>query len=559
MVRVALLILTLVATVSFAEDATVRASVDRSTVHDNESFTYTIRADGPVRGEPEIAPVSRQFDVLQSTSSSQIQIVNGQTSQTVEWQYQLMPKGAGDFTLPSVRVGDRQTNTVALRVVHQQNAAGAPADIFMELEAQPSNVYVQSELVLTLRLFTGVATGRATLTPPQIMGGEAIVEKLGEDSQYQTQRGGRDFVVHERRYAVFPQQAGPLTIGPATFEAMVIPDRGFSRVQRFRSGTVAVDVRPAVPPPASLPDAVWLPARHVELSETWSDDSGQLEVGVPRTRKIVVEADGLLETQLPDLTIAQQSGIREYADQPDLGREATSDGFKSHRTVSFAVIAQVSGDVTLAPVRLPWWNVTTGRWEVAELPERTLHVAANSEPPAVTPTVQPQTPSAAKAPRPRSVWPLIAVVLGAAWVVTVGLWWRARNHRSAVAGMPGRQTPDASDLPPAPIKSEPQAVRRCLRELKNACAQNDPDAARRALLAWGEAQTPAAPPRSLGALAALLPDDLAREVLQLEAHIYGAVQADWDATGLAGVLPVLEASGAARPANAEEPLLPLYR
>ena len=556
MVRLAWLVVALVATAAFADDVSVRASVDRSTVRDNESFTYTIRADGPVRGEPEIAPVSRQFDVLQSTSSSQIQIVNGQTSQTVEWQYQLMPKGAGDFTLPPVRVGDRQTNTVALHVVRPQNAAGAPADIFMELEEQPSKVYVQSELVLTLRLFTGVATGRATLTPPQIMGGEAIVEKLGEDTQYQTQRGGRDFVVHERRYAVFPQRAGQLTIGPATFEAMVIPDRGFSRVQRFRSGTVSVDVQPAVPPPASMPDAVWLPARHVELSESWSDDSGELTVGVPRTRKIVVEADGLLETQLPDLTIAQQSGIREYADQPDLGREATADGFKSHRTVSFAVIAQVSGDVTLAPVRLPWWNVTTGRWELAELPERTLHVAPSGEPPAATPAVQPQTTSVPKAERPRSAWPLVAVVLGAAWLVTVGLWWRARN-RSRRA--PGRDALIASERPQAPLRPEPQTARRCIRELRSACTQNDPEAARRALLAWGEAQTPATPPRSLGALASLLPDDLAREVLHLEAHIYGAAQGDWDATGLKAVLPVLEANGAARHASTEEPLLPLYR
>ena len=71
--------------------------------------------------------------------------------------------------------------------------ASAAADIFMELTAEPDVVYAQSQVLFTLRLYIGVSTGRATLTAPETTGVEAIVEKLGEDSQYQTTRGGRDF------------------------------------------------------------------------------------------------------------------------------------------------------------------------------------------------------------------------------------------------------------------------------------------------------------------------------------------------------------------------------
>ncbi len=111
--------------------------------------------------------------------------------------------------------------------------------------------------------------------------------------------------MRERRYAIFPQQAGTLTVGPATFEAMVIPDRGFSRVSRFRSSTLDLAVQPAVAPPASMHGAVWLPAQRVALSEKWSDDSTALTVGIPRTRQVTIEADGLLETQLPELALPQ--------------------------------------------------------------------------------------------------------------------------------------------------------------------------------------------------------------------------------------------------------------
>ena len=255
----------------------IQATVDRTMVRINESFTLVLRAEGPVRGEPETAPLAAQFDILNSMSSRRIGIVNTRAAEVNEWQYQLMPKSAGDFTIPPLRIGDRQTTAVSVRVLAPDPAATAAADIFMELVAQPDVVYAQSQILFTLRLYVGVSTGRATLTAPETTGVEAIVEKLGEDAAYKTTRGGRTFDVRERRYAVFPQQAGMLTIGPVTFEAMVIPDRGFSRVQRFRSDVLELAVQPAVAPPAALETAAWLPAQQVTLTEQWSEPEGDLD------------------------------------------------------------------------------------------------------------------------------------------------------------------------------------------------------------------------------------------------------------------------------------------
>jgi hypothetical protein len=536
------------ATLAIAQSPPLTASVDRATVHDNESFTYSIRAEGVVRGDPDETPLSREFDVLQRSSSSRVQILNGQASQVTEWQYQLMPKTAGEFTIPALKVGDRQTNPVAVRVLAQDTGANPAADIFMELDAQPKNVYVQAQMLFTLRLFIGVSTGRATLTPPDVTGGEAIVERLGEDSQYQTTRGGRTFIVRERRFAVFPQAAGKLTVGPATFEAMVIPDRGFSRVQRFRSGVVEVDVQPAVAPPAQFPDAAWLPAQRVTLSEEWSDASAEIPVGMPRTRKIIVEGLGLLETQLPDVPIAQQPGIREYADQPELSREVTADGLKSRRSVSLAVIAQQPGDVTLVGVQLPWWNVKAQRWEVAELPPRTLTVTPSTEPapPSATPT--PAAVAASEPSATRSYWPLMAGLFALAWIVTALLWWRSR-------GVGAMRRADTTK----PAAGRAPSLRKLLRDLDSACDVGDADAARRSLLKFAEVRFGAAAPRSLGALAAVLPEAVGREVLALEAQIYGSAPGAWQGDDLRALLPTLEKLGGVDEQARNEPLLPLYR
>jgi hypothetical protein len=98
-----------------------------------------------------------------------------------------------------------------------------------------------------------------------------------------------------------------------------------------------------------------------------------------------------------------------------------------------------------------------------------------------------------------------------------------------------------------------------LRDLASACAVGDSDAARRLLLLFAEVRFPAATPRSLGALAAVLPQSIASEVLTLEAHIYGAVQGAWRGAGLKNVLVELEKIGAAAEAPPNDPLLPLYR
>jgi len=532
---------------ALAQGPPVTASVDRAVVRANESFVYVLRAEGAVTGDPEVAPLAVQFDILNAPSSTRsIGIVNGRRSEVYEWQFPLMPKTSGDFTIPALRIGDRQSNPVAVRVLAPESNVGPAADIFMELGAEPEIAYAQAQILFTLRLYNGVTTGRATLTAPEVSGVEAIVEKLGEDSRYQTTRGGRDFVVLERRYAVFPQQAGTMTIGPVTFEAMVIPDRGFSRVQRFRSDVLEISVQPAVAPPAELAGAAWLPAQRVTLTDDWGDGGDELAVGIPRTRTIAIEGVGLLDTQLPDLTLEQLPGIRQYADRPELERSITPEGFLSRRRVSFAVIAQSPGEVALGGVRLPWWNVTQQRWEVAELPPRTLRVAPSVEEPlpdpaATSPGLAPASSS------PRSFWPIVSAILALTWVVTMVAWWRTRVRRAS------------PPVPTAPAAERRPALRKILRDLESACAVGDAAAARNALLAYGETRFSEQIPRSLGALAALLPPGAAREVLALEAHIYGADNKAWRGDGLKAAIPELEKAGVTSDKPPADPLMPLYR
>jgi hypothetical protein len=213
------------------------------------------------------------------------------------------------------------------------------------------------------------------------------------------------------------------------------------------------------------------------------------------------------------------------------------------------VIAQSPGEITLGGVRLPWWNVTEQRWETAELPARTLRVTPSDEAAAPEPAAAPAPAAEPTLVDERSYWPIVSGVLALAWLATAALWWRSRGARARAAE--AAATTDGSAQRPS--------LRKILRDLESASAVGDPAAAQRALLAFAEARFPNEPPRSLGALAALLPEAAAREVLALEAHIYGAAVGAWRADALRAVLPEIERFGTAPDRAAPDPLLPLYR
>jgi hypothetical protein len=409
------------------------------------------------------------------------------------------------------------------------------------------NVYVQSQLVFTLRIFRGVSTGRATLSSPEIGGGEAIVEMLGEDQEYQIVRDGRNFIVRERRFAVFPQQAGVFSIAPMNFEAVVVASSGFSSVQRFGSEPVQFTALPAVAPPPQMAGAAWLPATRLRLSEDWSEDPAEVTVGEPLTRTIVIEADGVLETQLPELALSIGEGLRQYADQPELTREVTDGGrFRARRVERLAVIAQASGELRLPAVELPWWNVELRRWELARLEPRTVAATAPALA-ATAATLAIASRDADGAGADPGPWRAIALGLAAAWLLSLFGWWL--SARRAVGRV-------ARTVEPA-IPRRPQ-YRRLLRQIAELPEPGAAERARALVLEWGRLRFPADPPLSLGALAARLPPGAAEEIRALEASLYGPLAGAWRGQGLAAALRGLDAVERPREGSRDE-LLPLYR
>ena len=367
----------------FSGAADITVHTDRNPAVLQESFQLIFEATGGVDDDPDFSPLEKDFQVLSTSTSTSMNIVNTQITRTKQWRLTLMPVNAGNLVIPAISFGRDKSPQTSLTVIQAGNAAPGrdSPDIFIDAEAVPVSAYVQSEVIYTVKLYRAVATSNETLSEPDVGQGSAIIELLDADRSYDTFVQGRRYAVFERSYAIYPQVSGNLLIGPARFQGQLSAASPFSLDPFGPGGRTVVRQSEAVelqvdPVPAAYRGGHWLPAKDIKLTEKWSKDPLDLLPNEPVTRTITLAAQGLTASQLPEIQELLPDGFRQYPDQPELENQKTAEGITGVRQQKNAIIPARPGEYTLPEISLPWWDTETQVLEYAVLPERRVQVAA---------------------------------------------------------------------------------------------------------------------------------------------------------------------------------------
>src|SRR5262245_52648148 len=83
-------------------NAALRASVDNPTVAPGETVQLTLAHDGQTGTRPDLTPLKQDFDIVGSSTSRALQIINGRASSTTQLELSLAPKRNGQLTIPSI-------------------------------------------------------------------------------------------------------------------------------------------------------------------------------------------------------------------------------------------------------------------------------------------------------------------------------------------------------------------------------------------------------------------------------------------------------------------------
>jgi hypothetical protein len=507
--------------------AQIGVSFDRNPVSLDESFQIIFTANDTPDSDPDFSPLEQDFEILGQSQSSNSSWINGRSSKTIQWTLNVMAKHPGSLVVPAVKFGDDESQPASIMVTQAaaNKAINTDDDLFLEVEANPQSPYVQSQVLYIVRLYRRVDIAQAALNEPELS--DAVVEKLGDDSNYNTQINGVNYLVTERKYAIFPQKSGALTIKPLMLTAEVMASsrpnfNGFfnsqmTKTRKISSKSVTLDVKPA---PATFTGKHWLAAEQLVLKEEWSGDNQQMRVGEPLTRTLTLLAKGTTVGQLPELNTGKTDAqLKTYPDQPVLREQKKTEGLIAFREEKIAIIPSKAGFYKLPAIEIPWFNSQSQKMEIAKIPETTITALepAGTLPDMAAPVASAPVEQSQKAeeatpiitqPQQQNTWFWVALFLGAGWLATLAYLLIKRPVKKP-----------AAEKSAAEIRLEDS-----IKHLKKACADNNATAAKDALLAWGRQKYGAA---SLGAVAEHSDARLRDEILHLNHILYGKAAGQW--------------------------------
>ncbi len=541
-------------------EAKVQYILDRGEIRENETFRLKIivQNSSTLANALSLDFLPAELERLSLQQFNNSTMINGQFHSEMGWEVKLLARQAGTYTIPATKFGNENSETYTIRVlpaIDELKDDSSPAKVKLRAALNLDEVYVQQQLILTIRIYRSVVTRHESLTLPKATG--AVLEQLGNDRTFEMVQGNTTYRVVERQFALFPQQSGELLIEPMTYTATILDENqstnpwGLSRTKPISLSTpqYKVNVKPK-PVEAKEP---WLPATNLKLEANWQPSDQTFEVGTPATLEFKVKGTGLLQTQLPNITFPEVDGVKIYRDSPEFQQLFNRLGVTSHHIEKLAIVPSATGKVTIPELKVPWWNTVTDRQDYAVLPAMTIQVSPRSESsqsasikPIVSkniddPVTNPEstTPGSVQdssGSNALNIWQIISIVLAALWLLTLILWRVTKPKQSINT---------RTDLNLSFSETE-HMFKASLAEVEKACRNNKPKLTQQLLLQWCRNQQHLKQVSNLNQLKQLTQHpQLVEQLDKLQEALYSPHRKQlWQGQGLAETLQYLP-----KPAN----------
>lgn len=337
-------------------------------------------------------------------------IVNGKStvSNTTTYTYVVIADKEGDYTIPAAQatVGGKSytSNSLTIKALpadptHQQsqsqgsnrrqnsgsntNAIGKD-DILLAIDLSKTNVHEGEALVATMKLYfrNNSIASVEEIKIPDMEGFTVQDMDLGENVQSTTEqyKGGTYRAYPIRRWLLFPQRSGEITIKPSSLSAIVqvytgrrsFWDDPFNSYQNVKvpisspERVVSVKGLPSGKP-ASYMNAVGEFGIKAELT------SKQVKANDAVIYRLIIEGTGNLKyVREPQPEFPADFEV--YDPKSDLQSRVTSSGLMGRKVIEYTIIPRFGGTFTIPAVDFSYFNTKTGRYETLHTEAFTLEV-----------------------------------------------------------------------------------------------------------------------------------------------------------------------------------------
>lgn len=489
MVKVIISLLAILLSLNSYALSKVSATVDKNPVMVNESLILTVIADDDVDANRlDTSALLSDFIVGRTSVSSQTSMINFNTSRTTTWTTVLIARKPGDFTIPAFDVEGVKTQPIAIKAIAaNKSPASNQQDIFITTQVSATEIYVQQQITLTVKLHFSAELKRGSLTEPTLTG--ANILQVGKDKESENIINGKRYRIIERIYAISPQQSGDVVLKSPVFSGeIMMPSSRRSNFLSFADSkpvsVVGDDIALTIKAIPTQINGAWLPSELLALHQEWQPKPNEFKVGEPITRTITLTAAGLSEEQLPEITMTVPKGLKVYPDQAELHTGMNKERLVSQKVANFAIVASQPGEYQLPEITIPWWNTVTNKAEIAKIPGQKITVLPNADlpmttteqPPAVT--IEKNTPAPIVETVVIQQSSLLQWLFLALWLLTLLAWYISAKR-------PFKQ----KHFSDSHANVNNAKVNNAHLAMLAACKQNDGESALSGLLAWAQSKS----------------------------------------------------------------------
>lgn len=376
--------------------ANIKATVENAVVPIDEIFTLTLSADENVADTPDLSVLTPDFNVYSKSLSTSIYVVNGKRNVSTKWKIGISANKDGEQKIPPIKVGKDFSNEVDIKVlpageqvVDTNEQEKADYKIKTEID-EYREWYLQEQIPYNV-VITDIG-GLQGGEPVFDSSSDWIIKSLGTPDVVSKNVNGQNVREIIFKYVLFAQKSGKLKIPAVRFNGyalsndgggifinnafnfnLAMPSFGFNVPVNLVGQSRSVDIKPV---PENYKGSWWLPAKSVEIRADFVGENNFVE-GEAFSREITLTAVGVIDTQLPDITFANSSDLKQYPQKGVSSNEIIDNEPVAIKKVVNVYIPEKTGEIILPEISVEWFDVTTQKIKKATVKEQKIFVKAN--------------------------------------------------------------------------------------------------------------------------------------------------------------------------------------
>lgn len=341
----------------------------------DDYITVTVSVTGPdasSAGVP-VLEANPDFSITDTSTSTQINMINFKTSVTKSYTFSLKPRKTGTFNVgaATVRVGKQTFTAPATKVEvfagsvpqphspqseskngteRAQNSGGGNSDIFIKTFVDNKEPYTGEQIILTFELYNRLTLiGDTEYNAPSTTGfWSADLPKIPSSTKIV---GNSIYQYNTLKTALFPTTSGELTIGKASLSYHY--GGFFSPIQSRTISTEPITIRVKPLPEQGKPDGFRGAVGSFSISA--SADKKSVKLGDVVTIKVTVTGKGNLDL-ITLLDTPSFSAFKTY--DPKVSETITNSGFivGGTKTWDYVVIPKYQGNIIIDRFSLTFFD-----------------------------------------------------------------------------------------------------------------------------------------------------------------------------------------------------------